>query len=782
MSVLLAASVAMVACSDNGEATCKDETPNKCADGECHECCIKSDCTGTGEDCVDYECVVAGLSLGEDCSKEPEGCAPGLGCDVLTNSCVLACTTDSCVDDYSDHPFNADMICTSANVCDFNHCTKSENCQPGQACLGGNCVTIPGCDQIASCSISPKSAVVQQGTSVELNASAYFASGALVPGATFTWASSANDNAGVADGVVTGGSVGGEALITATVAGCQITCDVGVINYAAVETGARVVVVDEILGTPIEGISVEIAGEIQTTDVNGAAIFADYTAPADVNVFHREYGYVTMRQVQTNDIIVGLGKTHHIEYTAEGHSFVAGGIKGQFDFDMIRCHENYDTCDVRFGLAGLSIPNIINLNLDTLVGGLVKTELDLGAGEPMEVPLPSGLVLCLHDTCFKPNFNPTGTPGTRAAWGLGGKVDFNILLNKLGPLIGGDTSNLDIGGLVASLLPIFTTFSTAVVPNVPIETIPMVVDTNDINGNGETQDFVPDYNNFDERDLPLDVPMDIPMTFTIPDGSLGEGFDGVLVLAGVVVPEAGLIPLGLSAGLDSTDADDPKDGNIDAPIAVTVADIKGRIPEDQVTRLAVAIALDLDSLMASGGSVVTMASQIIKMPNNEFGGDFTLEPFMVPSKAYYNAGTRTMTVLEKSEGATFFQSILDSPDNANWHILGGADDWQVGDYSLPADTNLPEDRSVTANLIAVKLDGVSYDDYVAFNGNNMNDLIMLVSAFSYTDAPACWEDAHCGGGLTCCKFKCAAEPQCCSNDECSEGQRCDDEFKCVAEE
>jgi hypothetical protein len=784
MSVLLAVSLGIVACSsdDPSTDTCEDPTPHECDDGQCHECCIKSDCNeSAGEDCVDYECVVVGLSLGADCSLQPESCATGLACDVFSNSCVLACTTDSCADDYSAHPFKADLVCTSANVCDFNHCNDNGNCQPGQACLSGNCVTIPGCDQIASCSISPKSAVVQQGTSVELTASAYFASGALVPGAVFGWTSSANDNASVANGVVTGGSVNGEAVITATVEGCEVSCDAKVTNYAAVESGARVLVVDEILGTPIEGISVEIAGEIQTTGADGAAVFADYNAPADINVFHREYGYITMRQVQTNDVIVGLGKTYHVEYTEEGHSFVAGGVKGQFDFDMIRCHENYTSCDVRFAFAGLSIPNIINLNLDTLIGGVIKTDLDLGVGNPMSVNLPAGLVICLQDQCFKPNFSPTGTPGNRAAWGLGGKIDSNILLNNLGPLLtGGDTSNVDVSSLVGGLAPIFSTFSTALVPNVNIENMPMVVDTDDINGNLQTADFVPNYGAFAEKDLPLDVPMDVPMTFTVPNGALGTGFDAVLLLAGIAVPEAGLIPLGLNVGLDSVNADDPNDGNIDAPISLTVADVRGRIPEDQVTRLVIALALDIDSLLYSRGRVITTSAQVIRMPNNEFSGNFTLEPFMAPCKAYYNANTRTLTVLEKPEGATYFHSIYDSPDNSNWHVLGGADDWQIGDYTLPPDTNLPEDRSVSANLIGVKLDGVSYQDYVAFNGSNMNDLTSLVTAFSYTDAPECWEDAHCSEGLTCCSYKCAAEPQCCSNSDCQEGQKCDGNFNCVA--
>ena len=727
-------SMSVVACDDDGPCGGCPQGKVCCDDNQCRECCIDDDCLGgvCGEYVIcndDYECECAGGPPGEDCSRDAEACMEGLVCDPFTNTCVEECTSDAECQARTEIPFHGDLKCENG-ICDFDHCTKDTDCPGGRVCFDGDCVTIPACDELAECALLPESAVTQQGTTAPFAATAYLTSGIVAPGMTFDWSSSDPSVAAVDDaGLVTGGANTGSVTITATVTGCpSVSCTASVINYGpAMDT--RVVVVDELDYTPIEGATVVVGAETPvTTDQLGIAVVAiaiDPANPADITVSHQEYQYVTLRNVEEIDVLVPLRKLYHLDFSTNPPTQIAHGRAVRLNFDRIRCESPNTTCDVCFGFAGISIPgSLINMSFDTIIGGMIKTTIELG-GSKEEVPLPAGMTLCLNQTCFKEACYALGIPGDRVVWGLGGKMDLADLIDKLGPVISGNGEDIDIGQLIAGLVPLFANFYTAMAPNAEVTQIPYVPDINDIDDDPETP-YVPDYDRLPVVDLDLKVKMDQMVTFQAPALPVGT-FDGVILIGGVVVNGAGFVPLGLAAGVDSLDAEDTLDGIIDDPIELKVAEVAGRVPEDQVQRVIIALALNLSGL---AGETSCVAGQIIHL--DQFSGTHTLTPFLPPAEVAYDPQNRELTVTQLPTGVDYYQITLTGELDTIWNLLG---QWAHGTYTLPAVP--PEgDRSDKADFYTIDLiDGVSYQDLLEFNDANLTDLVELVRAFSYAEVP-----------------------------------------------
>jgi hypothetical protein len=220
--------------------------------------------------------------------------------------------------------------------------------------------------------------------------------------------------------------------------------------------------------------------------------------------------------------------------------------------------------------------------------------------------------------------------------------------------------------------------------------------------------------------------MDQTVTFQPPALPVGT-YDAVILIGGVVVNGAGFVPLGLTAGMDSLDEEDTPDGIIDDPIVLTIAEVAGRVPEDQVQRLVVALALNLSSLE---GETSCIAGQII--PLDQFSGTHTLAPFMLPAEASYDLLTRELTVTQLPVGMDYSQITLTGELDTFWNLLG---QWSPGTYTLPSPP--PEgDRSDRADFYNIVLiDGVTYQDLLEFNDVNLMNLVELVQAFSFSETP-----------------------------------------------
>jgi hypothetical protein len=742
LTVLAASAFGVLACGGGSEQSCVEINPNlphKCTDNQCHECCTDDHCAADEECAADFTCKKICLEANGNCAADRSACCELLVCDVFTSVCVTACVDAAgCAASHASVPFAADLQCTNG-LCDFQHCTNDAQCRPGTVCYNGDCVSpVTDCAAIARCNLVPGSAVTQQGTAVSFSATAFLASGALAPGVTFTWASSNDAVASVAGGEVTGGATTGSATITATVAACTTSCTAAVQNYGAVDAAdTRVVVIDELAGTPVEGAAVHLHTNpvtTQQTDALGVALFAGVAptagSPLDVTVADAQYSYVTLVGVQTHDLIVHVGKMFDDSQ--------AGGYRGKMDFSKVICAPG-NPCEARLGLTGPSIPgNLFNLNLDVLIGELIQTHIELG-GTSVDAPLPGGLVLGLNQTWFKEYYNPTGVPGKRVAWGLGGKLNLSKIIEIAGPIISGGTENIDIGALVVAILPLFSDFYTALVPGVDVVPRPKVADVNDINGDGDRTDLVPDYQNFPALpggDMLLKVPMDkehkLRVTVpTLPGTAPNFAYDAVIVVAGALVRDAGLVPLGLGAGVDAESKEETPDGQI-RPIEFAVSDVAGRLPEGQYQRVVLALALSISSLTGDDDAGMNLAGQVFFV--NNFTAPITLAPIMAPADVTYSEATRTVS-FSGFGGVDYLHMIFSGSGDSSWQVLAPAS--AASPWTLPEAALVGTDRARSAAVVGIKLiPGVTFQDLPAFNETNMADLVSLVKEFVFTTAVA----------------------------------------------
>jgi hypothetical protein len=670
----------------------------------------------------DYLCECICYQQDEDCTREPAACCVGLSCDVFNNTCMPDCTSDADCQARIDVPHAEDLEC-QAGLCDFDHCTQDAECVPGKVCHGGDCITVPDCTEIAYCRVTPDRSVTEAGSSVQLSAAAYMQDGSLFSAFSFGWQSSSAAVASVdSSGLVTGGSTTGSAVITASVTGCSTTCQATVVNYGGVPAGqTRVLVVDELEGVPVQGATVVVGAELPaTTDATGLVVFGielSAANPADITVSKADYEYITLMAVESADVIIHLRRIYHLD---QNGAEVAGGIRGTFNFDPIRCEPPNNTCDVSIGFAGLGTPGSLALLTPyTIFGDPVMVEIELG-GSTEEVPLSESMVMALNQTHFKEFYTPTGIPGTRAAWGLGGKTDLAALIDKLGPIISGGSNEMDDLKMSILMLPMLG-FHSAIAPGVEISAIPELLDINDLNNNGRTDDFVPDYGLFPALDMIPKVPATQTLTFVAPQLQVGA-YDSVLVITGVIAPGTGFLPLGMSFGEDSLDAEDIPDGVIDDPIVVPTSEVVGRLPEEGLRRVVVALALSLDNLNIRAGQVLLVQS---------FDQTVTPSAFMPPPVATYDPVARNLNITQLPASTDVVQIVATDDMNRRWHLFSDSSPLT----SLPAAP--PQgDRADRVGIIALLLGSpVTYQDLPEFNDTNLGDLAELVSSFSYTQVP-----------------------------------------------
>jgi hypothetical protein len=505
-----------------------------------------------------------------------------------------------------------------------------------------------------------------------------------------------------------------------------------------VTSGTRVLVVDQLTGAVVEGAVVEVGAEgpVNTNDLGLAEFTTELSPanPADVFVYKRDYNYLTLRGVESNDLIVHIGSLFHLNFRSGTAREVAGGIRGKFDTSMIRCEEGHG-CEVFFGIAGLSFPgSLTNLNFDLVFGARMKTLVELG-GDSREIAIPSGLVFCVSENCPKEFYSPTGIPGNRVAWGVGGKLDLDVLIDEVAPLLTGG-GELDITALAVKLLPLLSSdYYTAMVPNVNIAPIDKILDDDDLDDDGQTKDYIPDYDDFPGLNMPMRVAFDpeIDLVVTAPQLPVGD-YDGVVAIAGVFVRGSGFVPMGIGAGLDVKQEGEPPDGLIEEPIRVYVSPLAGRIPEDQVQRALLVIAMKVDSIARMGEATQKLAGRVIFL--DKFVGLHPLGPFIAPVQGEYAPDTRDLRIDKLPDGIDYAQLTFSGSKDVNWHILG---EWTAGSYHLP-DAPAYGDRADQAHFVGIKLSderagSIGYQDLPRFNDTNLGNLMELIEAFSYTDIP-----------------------------------------------
>ncbi|HLL54578.1 MAG TPA: carboxypeptidase regulatory-like domain-containing protein [Myxococcaceae bacterium] len=518
--------------------------------------------------------------------------------------------------------------------CDEGRCVKalcSADAECGaQVCRDGACVPVPEVGKIASCQLWPDFVVGRVGERVELQLLAQDANGApVVPVDGVSWTAG--------PGMALAGSGTGQAVLelrAATLSAVQglqarmggATCAVSVrVLEAGPEEGwLRVTVTDEFTGRPIPGATVLLShdegllsGE-RTTGESGVVSLPLVDVPSggtfvNVTAFHPDYGYLTLAGYElggpvpaSRDVSLPLRRNPNDAY---------GGYQGTFKNAPA-------TSNAHLGLAGLSVGGgLMDLTPGLLLGPTTPSSVHVGTAVNLDnLPLPSGMFLSVGDTPSKSTISARGLPGvcarplrdeasaedairagrcgTRSAWAF--TADLPVTDLPLASLVGG-AGNINLAALLTGSIPLFKSFSSSVVRDVPyaLNEAPTdggIPDTSSVAG------FVPLDHSFSQ---PPNVPLGFGFVARVPSlPRIGTGYvDSVLLLGTSAVPGRGLVPLGLGAGVNS---------NADA-----LTDIQSGLPAQGL--VAVRMAPAHHGLEGSGYGLVAVAMALENVTDASLG-------------------------------------------------------------------------------------------------------------------------------------------------------------------
>lgn len=667
------------------------------------------------------------VDCGNPCETSDE-CADGCACDKFEKVCKAE-ECDTAADCEAEYGAGC-WECSNDYLCYPQACRDSSTCCAGTACIAGVCLPVEACPADAAyILIAQGGGLIAEGATINLTATVFNADGAKleVLGETpFTWETSNADAVAVAaTGIITGGSDNGQATITA-----KLTCNDSVTgsvtyqNFAALENGSRVVVMDSTTGALIDGAPVYLNGTLVETD-GGVAAFEAIdcaTDSCDLHVFPATHTYVSAFGLGVNDILIPVAPNVD--------AAVAGGVKGHMDFSKIPAVLRGD---VSLGLTLFSIPgNLADLNFESLIGELVNTHISIGATIDEWITLPVGLEGYLNETTpLKDGFAAQGIGGSGTLWGLGGFAQLTEIIELVSSNLSGD---IEIGPIVAAILPLFENFYHGIKPGMTFEELPKVADVNDINADEDTTDLVPDFANFRDLGTTWGVrqaqSQNANVTFqNLP--AMGDGCaDSIITLVGAMESGVGFIPLGLNVALDET-GDCKVGANSDGKVPVVFAPQHSGV--SGYDYYVVSVALSISSLMGKAPSIDLSGAVNISgsSPSN-----VTMPGFLgYMSDVTWNSATHTATATPVA-GATFHRIVFSKKyDDVNeqryWHVYWGPEASGVN-FTLPG--AITDDRSAnfaSGSLAqAIKLNGVDYNTLFGFNGTNISDMNGFLSSFS----------------------------------------------------
>lgn len=713
-----------VACETNDDC---DGTA-VCIDGICDQCKEDAHCP-EGLVCSDGQCL-EDTDCQEDTDCRPdERCAPDGVCRPR-RSCVFDddCPRDEicfngrcaiapeCTED-ADCPEGTE--CVGGN-CFLTVCRGPDDCENGQICDAGECVDPP---PVVMCQVATQDQLITDGQQIALEAFAFDDQGQAVA-ATFEWASSDPDVARIVPGpFALGGTSGGNAEITATIAGGDpIQCDgaAQLTNPGPVMTDTvRIVVTDAESGAGVAGATVRIGNATDTTNASGVANVSDpMTSSYDVDVFHDDFNWLTVQGVTSRDVKLPLLRQN-------GTGDVAG-FTGEFDTSGLHSQGN-----ITLGLAGASLAGgILELNLQRLLGDTFVTPLNIPGVADTDIPLPGGLVAYGGALGFNVDLKKTyyaqSAGGPRIAWGLAGLLPFSELLSFFQ---GGDFSGTDVLG---QLLPLFNRFDHGAYPLV-MQELPRITDTADFDRDGDTTEELPDYEAFPVVDLLPDVRQNLVTDVRISNFPTinGEQTTLGLLVGGVVLPSPGLVPTGISA---TTDEDG--DGRPDTR-RLSIAPAYGSLVGGRYSIVAITFGSGGGGgPVGPGGFALPGEFSVALWNGQSYPAALSLGTFPDSSTTSVSNGSRTVSV--NASAGPMFRVRLQGEERS-WDV------WSLGpagvqgqfshDITIPAAPpmggGLFQNGQIYVDAIQTN---VNIDDLVGASGLGLTRAGLVTSAYNRTRA------------------------------------------------
>lgn len=709
------------------DAQCGDPAMFTCemGSGLCRQRCLDDNTCDPNFICESFTCLPAQCTQDADCTgamMECQGEEMGRGRCVEVFACMndsdcppnFTCPNGSCLElptcvgdrDCANGAYCQDRHCQPTVACMNNACDPGfdciddrclpaicrgdSSCPSGEVCVSGTCGPPAMPNTVAEVRILNAESTLPYGGTFGFTAVALDTQGGLVPGIAFDWGSSDTNVATIdADGLATALNQAGQTNITASVMNGAMTvtsAPVALRVIAPSQAGLRITVVDRTSGAPVPGAEVLCGQGQETTDAAGQASFTQTTS-VTCTVFSANHDYLTVAGISGSDLVLSLGRPSLTNAST--------GYTGSVDTSGVTNPVQLSFSGGSFGgpLAGFLPANILGGDLFTfdvpVIGG---------------VQLPSGgtvsAVLMGFPIDLKTTYYARTAPGLRRAWTFVG---------------GAEVSDLDLTGgqLLQNIIPLLQTFRHGGTNQLDtLVDLPYVVDSADIDGDGDSTEMVPDYNAFVPRQLAATQTQNLRFVVDGMGAQIPTGTNSVLVVSGVQLPSVGFVPLGLdgfsnpAGGVDrfTTAMTPPYDGLEAGEFAVLVT---------AVTIEAGALPLVASARVFTGAQLPTE----VQLTNGWM--DFPAASFMDMN--------RTLSVPAVA-GADAWRAQFRGP-TGGWEVIAVS---AVADFTLPTAPMGFDDRSAGAalDLSVIDLAPMSTLDEAFAPGADALELDRLTSGFS----------------------------------------------------
>lgn len=662
-------------------------SPSCSTDRDCpaNQSCEQGHCRPRPECLIDTDCADGESCIGGRCTYSPD------------------CTSDANCDEGFE--------CVGGQ-CFEKVCRGPQDCEDGEVCDAGECVVPPAA---VSCFVASQTTVISLGQLFPLQAFALDQDGEGIS-AAFAWTSSdpavATIDANGRNAVGAGGE--GSTTISARTDG-GVACDgaLTLVGQAAVSTGnLRVVVVDAESGAAIAGAQVVVAGGASaTTSARGVASLQRPDDAFSVTVFSDDHNYVTVHGISASDIRIPVSRR-------SGSGPVAG-FTGKFDLSQINT-----SGDMALGLAGASIAGgLLDMDLKSLLGETFVTSVSIPGMGGSDVPLPGGLVV--HGSVFgfdlniKQTYYANAAGGARLGWGLAGRVPAMQLMQLFQ---GGDSGNI-----LTTLLPLFSRFDHTNRP-LNLEARPRIVDSADINRNGDRAELVPDYNAFPTVSLKPSVRQNLVTEIDVsnfPQMSGDVPASVAVLVGGVLLDGSGFVPLGISAT-----ADDDNDGRPDVR-RLTLAPPAGALAGGRLAMMA--IAFDPEQLGIENGVELPDEFSVSLWNGQSLPAQIGLGTFPDASTGRIDSAARTISI--DADAGPLYRIRMVGETRA-WDVWSVGPEGTQGAFahviSIPsagAHSDLFVDASVFVDAVAAQ---VSIDQLVKATGIGLEHAGLVSTSFNRT--------------------------------------------------
>lgn len=725
--------------------------------------------SGGGTNTPEYDINCQSCRQNDQACTYSINCQPGSICNdpvedlYDADKTALTCIKVVCA---SNADCESPKVCSLEKICNSPICQVDGDCEGGSRCLGGACGPAPNAQDVASCDIVTRGGSIRQGATQELVAVAKNANGAVLAAIEFEWSSQNPNVVAVSGRTATGGAEAGATTLTAAVVGKpSVTCTgLELVNFPNVGMNeVRVVLVSDDNGEPVGGaeVTIEAGGSMTAMSdaATGAAVFATGATVDSITVVKAGYQSVSVLAPGSKDVFLPVPKL--------ADNTKAGGFRGVVDISATK------KADIQLGIAGPSIPsNLLDFDLTSLLGDSVKTVIDapeLGLNME-EVDLPGGVLLGLGNKKFTadgtgmrcqgttPSANELGCylarapAGNGAAWVLAGQLKLSqvtSIANQLSSVLGGGSSDeLPIGDLLTAVLPLVRSLNHGVNAALDITEYPKVkadpagtTDCSDANAPSYDDNCVGDYSKYEQISLAASQSLGVLSTLSVPTlpnlPGTGAGCAGAaVILSGAILPGRGVVPLGLSAGVDVL-KDEPADCKVagikepfgpnspeldDGQMALSMAPAHSGIEGSSLAILS--IALDPDSLTSSALQLNAIVEHV---PSVAASQSIASRSYLPYPQGSVSRGMGTATLTSAITGATAVRYEIQNGDDS-WLVYAPA---SMTSVSFP---NVPSARTTLAGTGDVYVQAIQIDgDYASMwtfgSGKTLDHLIEQIKAF-----------------------------------------------------